>query len=76
MQQGKRLREGSGQSAGTATIGSPDYQALVAAADLPAYEQFMTQHLMDLPGLARLQSRFAMKTLKTDPPTADPPTRL
>src|SRR5690349_15676690 len=41
-------------------FGTPDYQALVAVADLTAYEQFMTQHLMDLPGLARLQSRFAM----------------
>jgi hypothetical protein len=28
----------------------------------------MTQHLMDLPGLSRLQSRFAMKTLKSDHP--------
>lgn len=56
-------------------FGSPDYQALVAAADLPAYEQFMTQHLMALPGLARLQSRFAMKTLKADTPAADPQTR-
>lgn len=49
-------------------FGTPDYQALVAVADLAAYEQFMTQHLMDLPGLARLQSRFAMKTLKSDQP--------
>jgi DNA-binding Lrp family transcriptional regulator len=53
-------------------FGAPDYQALVAAADLPAYERFMTEHLMALPGLARLQSRFAMKTLKSDPPRADP----
>jgi DNA-binding Lrp family transcriptional regulator len=49
-------------------FGTPDYQALVAVADLTAYEQFMTEYLMDLPGLARLQSRFAMKTLKTDLP--------
>jgi DNA-binding Lrp family transcriptional regulator len=50
-------------------FGTPDYQALVAVPDLVAYERFMTQHLMDLPGLARLQSRFAMKTLKSDLPT-------
>lgn len=47
-------------------FGAPDYQALVAVADLPTYEHLMTQRLMALPGLARLQSRFAMKTIKTD----------
>lgn len=45
-------------------FGSPDYLALVAVPDLPTYERFMTQELMDLPGLGRLQSRFAMKTIK------------
>jgi DNA-binding Lrp family transcriptional regulator len=50
-------------------FGQPDYLALVAVADLPAYEQFMTQQLMALPGLGRLQSRFAMKTIKSDMPT-------
>jgi DNA-binding Lrp family transcriptional regulator len=51
-------------------FGSPDYQALVAVADLSTYEQFMTQQLTALPGLGRLQSRFAMKTIKSDtPPT-------
>jgi DNA-binding Lrp family transcriptional regulator len=49
-------------------FGSPDYQALVAVADLPAYEQFLTQKLMALPGLGKLQSRFAMKTIKSDVP--------
>lgn len=47
-------------------FGAPDYYALVATADLAAYEQFMTQKLVALPGLLRLQSRFAMKTIKTD----------
>ena len=47
-------------------FGAPDYQALVAVKDLAAYEEFMTKQLMDLPGLSRLQSRFAMKTLKSD----------
>jgi DNA-binding Lrp family transcriptional regulator len=51
-------------------FGSPDYLALVAVADLPAYERFVTQQLMALPGLGRLQSHFAMKTIKSNvPPT-------
>ncbi len=45
-------------------FGAPDYIALVAVADVAAYEQFMTQRLATLPGLGKLQSRFAMKTLK------------
>jgi DNA-binding Lrp family transcriptional regulator len=44
----------------------PDYQALVAVADLPTYERFLTRQLLALPGLAKLQSRFAMKTIKSD----------
>ncbi|GAA2849948.1 hypothetical protein GCM10010472_03720 [Pseudonocardia halophobica] len=47
-------------------FGRPDYLALVAVADLPTYEQFMTRQLMALPGLGRLQSRFAMKTIKSE----------
>lgn len=47
-------------------FGVPDYLALVAVADLGTYEQFMTQKLTALPGLGRLQSRFAMKTIKAD----------
>jgi DNA-binding Lrp family transcriptional regulator len=54
-------------------FGSPDYQALVGVADLAAYERLMTQQLAALPGLGRLQSRFAMKTIKSEPP--DPPHR-
>ncbi|MEZ7002375.1 Lrp/AsnC family transcriptional regulator [Streptomyces sp. AD55] len=51
-------------------FGAPDYHALVSVADLETYEQFMTHRLLALPGLARFQSRFAMKTLKADvPPT-------
>lgn len=49
-------------------FGAPDYLALVAVADIASYERFMTQKLMDLPGLGRLQSRFAMKTIKADVP--------
>ncbi len=45
-------------------FGSPDYEALVRVADRTAYEAFMTQKLTALPGLARVQSRFPMKTTK------------
>ncbi|GAA1315329.1 Lrp/AsnC family transcriptional regulator [Saccharothrix xinjiangensis] len=51
-------------------FGAPDYHALVAVADLPTYERFLTQRLMAIPGLAKLQSRFAMKTIKSDTPRA------
>jgi DNA-binding Lrp family transcriptional regulator len=51
-------------------FGAPDYQALVAVKDLPTYERFLTQRLMALPGLAKLQSRFPMKTIKSDVPQA------
>lgn len=44
-------------------FGAPDYHAIVAVKDLAAYESFLTDQLMVLPGLARLQSRFPMKTL-------------
>jgi DNA-binding Lrp family transcriptional regulator len=47
-------------------FGSPSYLALVAVADLPAYEQFLTTKLMDIPGLAKLTSHFTMKLIKTD----------
>lgn len=49
-------------------FGSPDYQALVAVADLATYEHFMTENLIALPGLSLLQSRFPMKTIKADLP--------
>lgn len=47
-------------------FGSPDYEVLVATADLDAYERFMTEQLVALPGMGQLQSRFTMKTLKSD----------
>lgn len=46
-------------------FGAPDYHALVATSGLHAYEQFLTERLMALPGMARLQSHFPMKTLKS-----------
>jgi DNA-binding Lrp family transcriptional regulator len=57
------------------TFGAPDYQALVAVADLPAYEHFMTRHLSALPGLSKLQSRFTMKTIKANVPAPGRPHR-
>lgn len=53
-------------------FGSPDYLALVGVPDLPAYERFMSQRLSALPGLGKLQSRFAMKTIKSDVLHAEP----
>lgn len=45
-------------------FGAPDIEALVAVADLPSFERFSTEHLSALPGLGRMQSRFAMKVIK------------
>lgn len=50
------------------TFGQMDYQVLVGTRDLAAYEVFVTERLMRLPGLLRMQSRFSMVTLKADPP--------
>lgn len=44
-------------------FGAPDYHLVVAVKDLAAYETFVTEQLMNLPGVGRLQSRFPMKTL-------------
>lgn len=45
-------------------FGAPDIEALVAVADLPSFERFSTEHLSALPGLGRMQPRFAMKVIK------------
>lgn len=45
---------------------APDYRILVAVPDLAAYETVMLDKLMALPGVATLQSHFAMTTLKSD----------
>lgn len=49
-------------------FGSPDFEIIVRTKDLPAYESFMRQKLLALPGLGRLQSRFPMVLIKSDPP--------
>jgi len=51
-------------------FGSPDFRLLVATADLAAYEAFVANKLLTLPGLGKLQSHFPMRTLKSDAPRA------
>jgi Lrp/AsnC family transcriptional regulator, leucine-responsive regulatory protein len=45
-------------------FGVPDYLIRVAVADQAAYEAFYMSRLAELPGLARVNSQFAMKTVK------------
>ena len=45
-------------------FGDPDYVIRVAVADVEAYERFLIDTFADLPGVARMTSQFAMKTIK------------
>jgi DNA-binding Lrp family transcriptional regulator len=45
-------------------FGLPDYVMRIAVADPAAYEAFYMNHLAELPGLARVNSQFTMKTVK------------
>jgi DNA-binding Lrp family transcriptional regulator len=45
-------------------FGLPDYVVRVAVADQEAYEVFYMNRLAELPGLARVNSQFTMKTVK------------
>jgi Lrp/AsnC family transcriptional regulator, leucine-responsive regulatory protein len=45
-------------------FGIPDYLIRVAVADPSAYETFYMTKLAELPGLARVNSQFTMKTIK------------
>jgi len=45
-------------------FGLPDYVVRVAVADQAAYEVFYMSKLAELPGLARVNSQFTMKTVK------------
>jgi Lrp/AsnC family transcriptional regulator, leucine-responsive regulatory protein len=45
-------------------FGLPDYVVRVAVADQEAYEAFYMNRLAELPGLARVNSQFAMKVVK------------
>ncbi|RJQ86408.1 Lrp/AsnC family transcriptional regulator [Amycolatopsis panacis] len=48
-------------------FGSPDLHVLVATKDLAGYEAFVTDKLLTLPGIGKLQSRFPMSTVKRRP---------
>lgn len=45
-------------------FGTPDYFVRVAVADLVAFERFLTEHVLPLPGIQKVASRFTMKTVK------------
>src|SRR5919109_1006588 len=45
-------------------FGDPDYVIRVAVADVEAYERFLIDTFADLPGVARMTSQFAMKTIR------------
>ena len=45
-------------------FGTPDYFVRVAVADLEAYEHFLTEQVITMPGVSKVSSRFAMKELK------------
>ncbi len=45
-------------------FGSPDYFVRVAVADLEAYEEFLSEKLLAIPGIQKMSSRFTMKTIK------------
>ncbi len=45
-------------------FGMPDYLVRVAVANQEAYEAFYMNRLAELPGLARVNSQFTMKTVK------------
>jgi DNA-binding Lrp family transcriptional regulator len=49
-------------------FGDPDYVIRVAVADVNAYERFLIDTFADLPGVARMTSQFAMKTIKAAGP--------
>ncbi|MFI7639346.1 Lrp/AsnC family transcriptional regulator [Nonomuraea sp. NPDC049400] len=48
-------------------FGSPDYFVRVAVADLAAYETFLSQHVMTIPRVRSISSRFTMKNVKPAP---------
>lgn len=54
-------------------FGSPDYYVRVAVAGLEAYEHFLTEEVITIPGVSKISSRFAMKVLKSWRPTAAAP---
>ena len=45
-------------------FGRPDYYIRVAVADQIAYEKFLTQQILPLPGVSRVDSHLTMKRIK------------
>jgi DNA-binding Lrp family transcriptional regulator len=52
-------------------FGHPDYLLWIATSDLETYERLYMEKLTDLPGVARTNSQFTMKTIKPDTATAN-----
>ena len=52
-------------------FGSPDYFVRVAVPDVTAYESFLTERVLTIPGIHRVSSRFPMKTVKSLRPTRE-----
>lgn len=46
-------------------FGSPDYFVRIAVNDLAAYEEFLSENILTLPGIQKVASRFTMKTVKS-----------
>jgi Lrp/AsnC family transcriptional regulator, leucine-responsive regulatory protein len=49
-------------------FGDPDYMIWVATADVEEYERFYMSELTNLPGVARMNSQFTMKVIKSPEP--------
>jgi DNA-binding Lrp family transcriptional regulator len=45
-------------------FGSPDYLVRIAVANLEAYEEFLSNQVLVIPGIQKVSSRFTMKTIK------------
>lgn len=45
-------------------FGSADYFVRIAVSDLAAYEEFLSEHILTVPGIQKVSSRFTMKTVK------------
>jgi len=48
-------------------FGHPDYLLWISTSDLDAYERLYIDKLTSLPGVARTNSQFTMKTVKKSP---------
>jgi len=48
-------------------FGHPDYLLWISTSDLDAYERLYIDELTSLPGVARTNSQFTMKTVKKSP---------